>query len=229
MSYQFDFAPVVEQLPYLLQGALVTLGIAFFSFSVGAAIGVLGAVGKTWGTGSTRRSIQAYVVFVTNTPALVQIFFLFYGLPAIGLILSPLAAVLIGLSLNSGAYLTEIIRGGMASVRQSEMEAAAVLGLSRAQTVRHVVLPHVLRTVYGPLASFFIWLVLGSSMAALFGVEELTGRALNIGTASLRTIETFSIAGLIYVALTALASSALALFGRVVFGLPLQSMFRVAR
>src|SRR5215213_44853 len=112
MSYSFDFAPVIEQLPYLLRGALITLQIAFTAFWIGAAIGVAGAVGKAWGRAPLRRSISGYVVFMTNTPALVQIFFLFYGLPSVGIVLSPLTAVLIGFSLNSGAYLTEIIRGG---------------------------------------------------------------------------------------------------------------------
>jgi polar amino acid transport system permease protein len=222
VSYQFDFAPVIERLPYLLQGAGLTLLIAFASFWIGAVMGVLGALGKMHGGPATRRSINAYVVFMTNTPALVQIFFLFYGLPAIGVLLSPLTAVMIGLALNSGAYLTEIIRGGIVSVRQAELEAAEALGLSRSQSVRHVVLPHAIHTLYGPLTNFFVTLVLGSSLAALFGVEELTGRALNVSTANLRTIETFGLVALVYVALTILASLALSAVGRSVFKLKLK-------
>jgi His/Glu/Gln/Arg/opine family amino acid ABC transporter permease subunit len=215
--YRFSFAPVLAQLPYLLGGALISLQIAFITFWAGAAIGLFGAIGKVYGRPWIVKGVSAYVIFFTNTPALVQIFVLYYALPDAGLMLSPLTAVLIGLVLNSGAYLTEIIRAGVLSVRRTELEAAAALGMGRGHIVRYVMLPHIAKTIYAPLSSFFIWLVLGSSIAALFGVEELTGRAINISTANLRTIETFLIVGLIYIALTAIASAALALVGRLAF------------
>jgi len=221
MSYEFDFGPAFGSLPYLMRGAGLTLLIAFVSFWLGAVIGLLGALGKTHGSAGLRRAIDGYVVFMTNTPALVQVYFIFYGLPSVGITLSPLTAVLIGLVLNSGAYLTEIIRAGVLSVRKSDLEATEVLGLTRLQSVRYVVIPHVLRTVYGPLVNFFVLLVLGSSMAALFGVEELTGRAINVSTTNLRTIETFLIVALIYVGLTLCAQLALTAAGR-------RSLFRAS-
>ena len=119
--------------------------------------------------------------------------------------------------LAAGAYLTEILRAGVVSVRTSEMEAATALGMSRLQLLRYVMLPHIAKTIYAPLSNFFVWLVLGSSLAALFGVEELTGRAINVSTASLRSIETFTIVAMIYVVLTVLASGSLALVGRLAF------------
>lgn len=219
-GYRLDWAPVLAQLPYLLGGALVSLQIAFLAFWAGAAIGLAGAVALLYGGAGLRRGVGGYVALFTNTPALVQIFLLYYALPDAGIKLGSFTAVAIGLTLNAGAYLTEIIRAGVASVRRSELEAAAVLGLGRADLLVHVILPHVMRTVYRPLASFFIVLVLGSSMGALFGVEELTGRAINISTASLRTIETFTMAGLIYIALTLIASAALAAVGRSLFRVP---------
>lgn len=213
-GYAFDWSGVLAQLPYLLGGAGVSLAIAFIAFWAGAAIGLGCALAKLYATGVPRRIVGAYVSVFTNTPALVQIFLLYYALPDAGIKLSSFAAVTIGLTLNAGAYLTEIIRAGVASVRRSEMEAAAVIGLSRLDMLRHVMLPHIMKTIYRPLASFFIVLVLGSSMAALFGVEELTGRAINISTANLRTIETFAVTGLIYIALTLIASGVLRAIGR---------------
>jgi len=209
MSYEFDFGPTLGRLPYLIRGAGLTLLIAFTAFWLGAVIGLLGALGKTHGGAGLRRVINGYVVFMTNTPALVQVYFVFYGLPSVGITLTPLTAVLIGLVLNSGAYLTEIIRAGVLSVRKSDLEATEALGFTRLQSVRYIVLPHVLRTVYAPLVNFFVLLVLGSSIAALFGVEELTGRAMNISTTNLRTIETFVLVALIYVGLTFCAQLAL--------------------
>lgn len=219
-EYRLNWAPVIAQVPYLLGGALVSLEIAFLAFWAGAAIGLGGAMGLLYGGGAVRRGIGGYVALFTNTPALVQIFLLYYALPDAGIKLGSFTAVTIGLTLNAGAYLTEILRAGVASVRRSELEAAAVLGLGRWDVMLHVIVPHVMKTVYRPLASFFIVLVLGSSMAALFGVEELTGRAINISTASLRTIETFAVAGAIYIALTLVASGALAWFGRAMFRVP---------
>ncbi len=209
-SYRFDWTKVIGQLPYLLGGAVISLQIAFIAFLIGAAIGLACAIAKIYAGPVPRRLVNAYVSLFTNTPALVQIFLLYYALPDIGVKLSSFTAVVIGLTLNAGAYLTEIIRAGVTSVRRSEMEAAEVLGLERRDVLVQVMLPHIVRTVYRPLANFFIILVLGSSMAALFGVEELTGRAINISTSSLRTIETFAVVGLIYIALTLIASFVLA-------------------
>ena len=217
MDYTFQFSEVFKELPYLLGGAIITLQIAFITFWAGAVIGIFGAVAKVYGGAVSQRITTLYVSFFTNTPALVQVFLLYYALPDAGVLLSPMAAVLIGLTLNSGAYLTEILRGGVISVRQSEMEAAATLGMSPLQVLRHVMLPHIAKTIYAPLSNFFVWLVLGSSMAALFGVEELTGRAINISTANLRSIETFVVVAAIYIVLTVLASAVLALVGRWAF------------
>ena len=113
MNYTFQFSEVFREFPYLLGGAVLTLEIAFLSFWLGSVIGLFGALGKVYGGGVLRRAISAYVIFFTNTPALVQIFFLFYALPDLGILLSPMTAVVIGITLNSGAYLTEILRAGV--------------------------------------------------------------------------------------------------------------------
>jgi polar amino acid transport system permease protein len=157
------------------------------------------------------------VRFFTYTPQLVQIFFLFFALPEIGVILSPIAAVLVGMTLNAGAYLTEIERAGFASVPRAELDAAESLGLTRSQTVWYVVAPHVVRALYPALSNHYIIMTLGTSMAAIFGVEELTGRALNANAISFRSVEIFSIAALLYVLLTVVASLALWVLGRALF------------
>lgn len=217
MDYTFQFSAVFDELPYLLGGAAVTLQIAFVSFWCGSVIGIFGAVAKVYGGALAKRIANAYVVFFTNTPALVQIFLLYYALPEVGILLDPMPSVLIGLTLNAGAYLTEILRAGVITVRRSEIEAATTLGMSAIQIMRYVILPHIAKAIFAPLSNFFIWLVLGSSLAALFGVEELTGRAINISTANLRSIETFTVVAGIYVVLTVIASTSLALVGRYAF------------
>ncbi len=218
-GYRFDWQPVLAALPYLAGGAIISLQIALIAFAGGMALGLAAALARLYGAPLPRRIASAYVALFTNTPALVQIFIAYYALPEIGIRLSGFTAVTIGLTLNAGAYLADILRGGITTVRASELEAAAVLGLPRTDRLRHVLLPHIIAAIYRPLANFFIILVLGSSMAALFGVEELTGRAINISTANLRTIETFAVTALLYIALTLIASALLALAGRLLFRL----------
>ena len=213
MNYTFQLGVALDQLPALLDGALVTLELALLGFWGGALIGVVGAAAKTFGGPVARGVAQSYVTFFTNTPALLQIYFFYFGLPEAGILLSSFVSVLLGLTLNAGAYLTEIMRAGFVSVRRTELEAAETLGFSLTQQIRFVVLPHLAKTIYPALANFFIILVLGTSMAAVFGVDELTGTAINISTENYRWIEMFTVVAAIYIVLTFLASLLLAAVG----------------
>ena len=214
MNYTFQLGVALDRLPELLDGAVVTLELALLGFWGGALIGVLGATAKTFGGPVLRRIAGGYVTFFTNTPALLQIYFFYFGLPEAGILLSSFLCVLLGLTLNAGAYLTEIMRAGFVSVRRTELEAAETLGFTLAQQVRWVILPHVAKTIYPALANFFIILVLGTSMAAVFGVDELTGTAINISTENYRWIEMFTVVAGIYIVLTFIASLLLAAVGR---------------
>lgn len=214
---QLQFGQVVGYLPDFLLGALVSLQIALIAFFLGLFIGLAGASLLTFGPRAARWLVRAYVVFFTNTPQLVQIFFLFFALPDLGIVLSPYTAVLIGMTLNAGAYLTEIQRAGFQSIQRAEIEAGETLGFSRLQLVWHVIAPHVVKALYPSLSNQFITMTLGTSMAAIFGVEELTGRALNANAISFRSIEIFSVTALIYILLTIVASSILYAAGRTLF------------
>ncbi|SFK74881.1 amino acid ABC transporter permease [Falsiroseomonas stagni] len=212
-----QYGQVWQYLPDFLLGALTALWIAAVAFAGGLLIGLVGAAVLSFGPRAARIPVIAYVRFFTYTPQLVQIFFLFFALPEMGIILSPVAAVLIGMTLNAGAYLTEIERAGFESVPRAELDAAETLGFSRAQTVWYVIAPHVVRALYPALSSHYIIMTLGTSMAAIFGVEELTGRALNANAISFRSVEIFSIVAVIYIALTVIASALLWLVGRWLF------------
>ena len=209
-----QFGPVLEQWPYLLGGAWLSLQIAVLAFAFGMLIGLVCASLLRYGPPFLRRVVTAYVSFATNTPQLVQIFFLFFALPDVGITLSPYTAVLIGATFNAGAYLCEIQRAGFASVRWTEIEAAEVLGFSTPQIVRYVIFPHVMKVMFAPLSNQFIVMTLGTSMASIFGVEELTGRTYNISSQTYLSVEAFSVAALMYIGITLLATFALAMFGR---------------
>ena len=217
MDYVFQFGQVVDYLPYLVGGAWLSLQIAFLAFCGGMVIGLFGAMAKTFGGPVLSGTANAYVTLLTNTPQLVQIYFLFFALPDAGILMSPYQAVLLGMTLNAGAYLTEIQRAGFESVHRNEMEAAETLGMSLWQRVRYVILPHIARVLFPPLSNQYILMTLGTSMAAIFGVEELTGRAFNVNAETFRAIEVFSLTAGIYIVVTLVATVILGLLGRFLF------------
>jgi len=217
MSYTVHFNLVWKYIPLLLNGALLSFQIAILAFLGGMIIGLVGASIKIFGGRLLRGITQAYVSFFMNTPQLVQIYFFFFALPQAGILLSPYQAVLVGMTLNAGAYLTEIQRAGFLSVHKSELEAAETLGMSLPQTVWYVIFPHICKVLFPPLSNHYIIMTLGTSMAAIFGVEELTGRAFNVNAITFRSIEVFIVTAGIYVGITILASAILVLAGRWLF------------
>ena len=217
MSYTLQFGQVTGYLPYLAGGAWISLQIAFLAFCGGMVMGLFGAMAKTFGGRALNRLVGGYVTFFTNTPQLVQIYFIYFALPDAGILLTSYEAVLLGMTLNAGAYLTEIQRAGFASVHLSEMEAAETLGMTLMQRVRYVVLPHIARVLFPPLSNQYILMTLGTSMAAIFGVEELTGRAFNVNAETFRSIEVFSLTAGLYIVVTLAATLILGLLGRFMF------------
>lgn len=211
------FGPILEQWPYLLGGAWLSLEMAVLAFTGGMLIGLTCAVLLQFAPPYLRRLITSYVTFATNTPQLVQIYFLFFGLPEVGVVLPPLGAALVGMTFNAGAYLCEILRAGILSLRSAELEAAEVLGFSRIQVVRHVMIPHVMKVMFPSLSNQFIIMTLGTSMASVFGVEELTGRAENLGAETYLSVEAFSVAAVLYLTLSLVATFMLIAHGRLMY------------
>jgi polar amino acid transport system permease protein len=121
------------------------------------------------------------------------------------------------MTINAGAYATEIQRAGFLSVHRSELEAAETVGMSLLQSVRYVILPHLAKVLYPPFSNLYIIMTLGTSMAAIFGVEELTGRSLNVNATTFRSIEVFSITAGLYILVTIVASFILLYLGRWLF------------
>ena len=214
MSYTLQYGQVTPYLGYLAGGAWLTLQIAAIAFVIGCTVGLVCASVLEYGPRPLRWIVRVYVVFVLNTPLLVQIFFLYFALPDYGIFLSSYEAVLLGMALNAGAYLTEIQRAGFRSIRRAEVEAAETLGFSRVQTIRYVILPHIGKVLFPPLSNQYIILTMTTSIASIFGVEELTGRTYNINGQTFRSLEIFSIAAVYYIALTLIASGVLYAIGR---------------
>jgi len=217
LNYTFQFNIILAHLPEFLQGAMVSLALALAGFWSGAPFALLLALARTSGSKWVKRVTGGYVTFITNTPVLIHIWFLFYGLGDLGILLGKYTAVIVALMAATSAYGCEIMRAGFLSVRRSEIEAAETLGFSRGQTVWYVIVPHIVKTVYPALANFFIVLTLSTSLAMIVGGEELLGTAFNVASENYRHLEAVIVAAVLYVIITFAVSLSLALVGRWAF------------
>jgi len=185
----------------LLDGALVTMKLAASATILGFIIGTLCAIGRNSKVEWLSNLCACYVEAVRNTPFLVQVFLVFFGLSSLGLTLSASAVSIIALTINVGAYTGEIMRAGINSVHAGQWEAAECLGLSKAQIYWHVVLRPAVERVYPSLTSQFILLMLASSITSQISVPDLTGNANFIQGVSFRPMETYLTIGGIYLLL----------------------------
>ena len=220
MNYSFQFGAVFEAFDELLEGTWLTIQLSAAAMLIGLVVAILGALGKTAGPRPVRWLIDAYIEVIRNTPFLVQIFLIFFGLPALGLRLSANEAALLAMVVNVGAYATEIIRAGIESISKGQIEAGAALGLKRLQVFRYVVLKPALRAVYPALTSQFILLMLSSSIVSAISAEELTSMANNIQSRTFRSFEIYIVVTVIYLGLSLLFSTVFAAIQRVAFAYP---------
>jgi len=204
MNYAFEFGQVFSAWDELLAGALRTLWLSAAAMVIGMVVAVLGALGKTNGPAPLRWLIDAYIELIRNTPFLIQIFMVFFGLPAIGVRLEADQASLLALVVNVGAYGIEIIRAGIESIAKGQIEAGRALGLSRLQIFRLIVLKPAVQAVYPALTSQFILLMLNSSVCSAIAASELTGAANDIQARNFRSFEVYFVVTGIYFALSLL-------------------------
>jgi polar amino acid transport system permease protein len=217
LEYQFQFGDVFASWEDLLDGAWMTIQLSGTAMLIGLAVAVVCAMAKTSGPRPLRWLVNAYVEIIRNTPFLVQIFLIFFGLPSLGLRLSPWQAALIAMVVNVGAYATEIIRAGIESIHKGQVEAGMALGLGKLQVFRYVVLIPALRAVYPALTSQFILLMLTSSVVSAISAEELTSVANDIQSQTFRSFEIYIVVTVMYLALSLMFSALFAGIYRTVF------------
>jgi polar amino acid transport system permease protein len=212
-----EFAPILERWPMLLEGAQVTLKLAAVATLLGFVIGTLCAVGRNSSLRWLSASCAGYVEAIRNTPFLVQIFLVYFGLSSIGIQLGAFTVATIALVINVGAYTGEIMRAGFNTVHAGQWEAAECLGLSRVQVYWHVVLRPAVERVYPSLTSQFILLMLASSITSQISVAELTGNANYIQGVTFRPMETYIAIGAVYFGLALLMRIAFWMIGQAIF------------
>jgi polar amino acid transport system permease protein len=225
MKYRFDFGALVDYWPAFLHGTAVTLAMTVVSTVLGLAIGVLCATARGSKTAWIRRASGTYVEVVRNTPFLIQIFILFFGLSSLGIRLPVFVAAVLAMVINVGAYTAEIVRAGIDSVSKGQIEAAQALALRPFQIFWLIVLRPALERVYPSLTSQFTLMMLSSSVTSQISAEELTAIANTVQSDTFRSFETYIVVAVLYLLLTLLLKSSfwglgLWLFPRRRLGIP---------
>ncbi|BDD88437.1 amino acid ABC transporter permease [Desulfofustis limnaeus] len=218
MAFDFDASVMWDSVPILLTGIRLTIIITivglFFGFIFGATAGLLKLSRNVF----LRKLAGAYIESIRGTPLMVQVMFLYFGLPmAIGIRIPPLTAGIVTIALNSGAYIAEIVRGAVQSINPGQMEAARSIGLTRFQAMRYVVWPQALKRMIPPLGNQFIISLKDTSLLVVIGVGELTRTGQEIISVNFRAFEVWLTVAIMYLVLTMTISKILSVVEEKVF------------
>lgn len=217
MAYQFDFSSLSGHWGMLAKGAGLTLSLTVIGGVVGVAIGIAGAWARSRRVPVLSQVVGFYVEFIRNTPFLIQLFFLFFGLPAMGLRMGEFQAAALAMVVNLGAYSTEIIRAGVQSIPRGQIEAGMSLAMTPFQIFRYVILVPALAKIWPALCSQVVIVMLGSSVCSQIAAEELTFAANYIQSRNFRAFEIYFVITGIYLLLSILLRRFLFLFGTMLF------------
>ncbi len=200
-----------EYSAFFIDGIKNTVVISFFSVLIGSFFGVFMAFARMSKSWILRFPAVAYIDFIRGTPLLIQLMFLFYGLPQIGIRFPEIAFIsgsdrfmagVVAMSLNSCAYVAEIIRAGIQAVDKGQTEAARAMGFSQAQSMKLVILPQAIKNILPALGNEFVTIIKESSVASVIGLHELTFRAGDVRAVTYASLESFGIAAILYYMLT---------------------------
>jgi len=217
MGYVFDYSWLADYWGILLKGVLVTAELTLVGATLGVSLGVACAWARSLGPKWLRPIVATYVELIRNTPFLIQLFFIFFGLPSLGVQMSEIQAALLAMVINLGAYSCEIVRAGIQATVKGQFEAGWSLGMTRFQTFRHVVLIPALQKIWPALSSQIVIVMLGSAVVSQIAAEDLSFAANFIQSRTFRAFESYIVATLIYLALAILLRQFLRGVGFVLF------------
>lgn len=217
MGYEFDFGWLAEYWPNILHGLGITIQLIAVGAVLGVALGTFCAWVRALGPRWARPLVAGYVELIRNTPFLIQLFFIFFGLPSLGLSLSELQAANLAMVVNLGAYGCEIIRAGIQATPRGQFEAGASLGMGRVQVFWHVVLIPALQRIWPALSSQIVIVMLGSAVVSQIAAEDLSFAANFIQSRSFRAFETYFVTTLLYLVLSILLRQVLRGVGWLMF------------
>ena len=201
MNYSLQFRDVFAAWEFLLDGLVLTLELSLVTMVAGLIIGLAGAAGRVYGPKWVSGPVAVYVEAIRNTPLIVQLFLIFFGLPSAGLKFDADTAAMVALSINLGAYTIEIIRAGLEAIPKSQIEAGQSLGLSNVQIFRYVIIFPALRLMFPALASQFILLMLATSVVSQISAQDLFHTASIVQSRTFRDFEVYIVVAAVYLAL----------------------------
>lgn len=217
MAYTFQFRDVFAQQDAIVDGLVLTLELSVGTILLGFAIGILVAAVLVYGKPWARRIAGGYVEVIRNTPLIVQLFLIFFGLPSLGLKLDVITASVIALTINLGAYTAEIVRAGFESIPKSQIEAGISLGLTGPQVFRHVILLPALKNVYPSLTSQFVLMMLATSVVSQISAAELFHAGSIIQSRTFRDFEVYTVLAILYLGLSLLMRAGFSVCFRIFF------------
>jgi polar amino acid transport system permease protein len=196
-------------LPKLLEGTVITIELTIIAITTGVLLGIPIALGRVYGSKFVYTISTFFVEIIRGTPLLTQLFILYFGLPSVGIMLSPLIAAMIGMGINSAAYQAEYFRGAIQAVRKEQLIAAYSLGMKQIQAIKHIVLPQMFRLAIPSWSNELIYLLKYSSMAYMIQAPEIMSQGRLIASRNFRTFEVFIVVALIYLILVLVLSKLL--------------------
>ena len=217
MTYAFDFSGFGLYAGLLARGVAVTLGLTAVSTVLGGLVGIGGASIAVAGPKWARWVVATYVELIRNTPFIVQLFFIFFGLPSLGIHIDEVQAAILAMTVNLGAYAIEIVRAGIDSISRGQVQAAQALGLQGRQVFRYVVLPQALANVFPALLSQVLIVMLGSAVVSQISVPDLTYAANFIQSRNFRSFESYVIITATYLVLSIVLRQLMNRLGRGLF------------
>ncbi len=220
LQLRFDPLYVVQHADFVLQGVWTTIWISVVSIFIASVLALFGALGRLSRNSIAQGVSSFYISVIRGTPLLIQIYLIYHGLPQLGqqlkalgypqlarlLTLDAFQAGVLALSLNYGAYMTEIFRAGLQAVGHGQYEAAAALGMTRWQTLRHVILPQAIRIIIPDVGNQFIAMQKDSALVSVMGVWEITFRANRLARKDSKFVEMLLVAAVLYWILTVVSS-----------------------
>jgi len=204
--YEYFFVLIPRHLPFLMEGAVVTLELSVLSMVFAVLIGLLCALGRTSGQPLLAWAVAAYVEVMRDVPLLIVLLVIFFTLPQIGISLPGFWAGVLGLSLNVGAYLSEVFRAALGAVDKGEKEAGFSLGMSRLEVFRRITLPQAMRLAIPTVGGFFIALLKDSSLVSFIAVSDLMRQGTILIADTFRSMEIYFMVAMIYFCMSFVAS-----------------------
>ncbi|OAP36800.1 polar amino acid ABC transporter permease [Sinorhizobium glycinis] len=217
MNYQFEFGWLFEYYPQIVKGIAITIQLIAVGAVAGISLGIVCAWVRALGPAWAKPVVAAYVELIRNTPFLIQLFFIFFGLPSLGLQLSELQAANLAMVVNLGAYSSEIIRAGIQATPKGQFEAGSSLAMTPFEIFRHVVLVPSLQRIWPALSSQVVIVMLGSAVVSQIAAEDLTFAANFIQSRTFRAFEAYMVSTAVYLLLAILLRQVLGMVGWLIF------------